>query len=436
MTVPPGGASAGAGAAAASPAAPSVRLQLILAVPAVLIGVVSALVLFALDELAGGLEHVLWAVLPGTLGVDPDSGWWIFGVLTVTGIAVGLVVWLVPGHGGRDSATSDMIAPPMPAYMLPSLALAAVLGLAGGVSLGPENPIIAINSGLLVVVVARFWKRIPLELIVMCAAAGTVGALFGTPIAAALVLTGVVAARPGPGELWDRLFLPLVAAGAGSITMTLLAHPTFGLTLPAYDAIAPLDVLWAALVASVAAAAGVVCVVLFRLLHRQFHAIGHPLLYIGLGGVVLGVLGAIGGPLTLFKGLEQMGELIGDRAEYDGWQLFSFFGIKLLALAVAGAAGFRGGHIFPAVFLGAAFGLLVNALVPGIPVTVAVSAGVLGLVLAISRDGWIALFVAVVVSSNLVVLPLMCLAVLPAWLVVTKAPPMVIAVPRPAVPAP
>lgn len=64
-------------------------------------------------------------------------------------------------------------------------------------SLGPENPIIAINTALLVALVARLWPRVPTDLVVMLAAAATIGALFGTPVAAALVFTGVVAGFPG-----------------------------------------------------------------------------------------------------------------------------------------------------------------------------------------------------------------------------------------------
>lgn len=47
------------------------------------------------------------------------------------------------------------------------------------------------------------------------AAAGTIGALFGTPVAAALILSEVLASQPGPGALWDRLFGPLAAGTAG-----------------------------------------------------------------------------------------------------------------------------------------------------------------------------------------------------------------------------
>ena len=133
--------------------------------------------------------------------------------------------------------------------MLPSLTLAVVLSLAGGVSLGPENPIIAINVALAIALVARLWPKVGAELIMAIAAAATVGALFGTPVAAALIFTGVMAAMPGGGALWDKLFLPLVAAGAGSITMKLLGAPTLAFSLPAYGTPRAIDLLTGAVIA-------------------------------------------------------------------------------------------------------------------------------------------------------------------------------------------
>ncbi|HEY2557860.1 MAG TPA: ion channel protein, partial [Diaminobutyricibacter sp.] len=109
-----------------------------LAIPAVLIGVVSALVLWALDEVSALVDDGVWTNLPKALGIDGSSGWWIFGVLTLTGLAVGLVVRFVPGHGGPDTATTELMAPPLRLGVLPSLIVVTVLGLAGGVSLGPE----------------------------------------------------------------------------------------------------------------------------------------------------------------------------------------------------------------------------------------------------------------------------------------------------------
>lgn len=409
--------------------APTVRMLLLLSIPALLIGVLSALSLWLLDGIAELLQTALWTALPDAFGIDGASGWWIFLILTITGTAVGLTVWLLPGHAGPDSATTELVTTPLRPLVVPSLALAAVLGLAGGVSLGPENPIIAINASLLVALVARLWKRVPTELVLLMTAAATIGAMFGTPVAAALVFTGIVAAAPGGGALWDRLFLPLVAAAAGSLTMTLLSRPQFGIPMPAYTTVHWPDAVAALVIATAAAVLGVLGAAVFPAVHRAFHALRNPVLVSLAGGAVLGVLGAIGGPVTLFKGLEQMGELVHDRAQYTAVQLLVIVVVKLAALLVAASAGFRGGRVFPAVFIGAAVGLLAQALVPGIPLPVAVSAGVLGMTVAVARDGWIAIFVALAVTQSVAVLPLMCLAILPAWLAVTRSPQWLI-VPR------
>ncbi|MEO8908184.1 MAG: ion channel protein [Microbacteriaceae bacterium] len=403
------------------------RLQLALSVPALLVGIVSASILFGLNQLSGLLHDGIWSGLPKLLGVEPSSGWWIFGVLSLTGLAIGLVVWLMPGHGGRDSATTELIAEPLRVAALPSLALVTMLALAGGVSLGPENPIIAINTGVLVAVIARLWPKVPTALVVMTTAAATIGALFGTPVAAALVFTGVVGAFKAGGAIWDRLFLPLVAAAAGSITMLMYDHTAgMALTLPAYTAIAPGDLLSAAVIAAVAALLGLCAAVALPRVHSAFRMLRSPVVYITLGGVILGVLGAIGGPITLFKGLSQMGDLVAHRADYSAGQLALIVAVKVVALVIAAAAGFRGGRIFPAVFIGAAIGVLANALIPGIPLAVALSAGVLGVVLAVARDGWIAIFVATAITGGIVVLPLLCVAVLPVWLLVSRAPQMIV----------
>ena len=134
------------------------RRLLAMAVPAIVVGVLSALILWLLEQAADLLGGVLWTSLPDALGVDP-SGWWIILVLTVTGLAVGIALQVLPGHGGPDSVTTELMGPPLPLKVLPGLALVTLLGLAGGVSLGPENPIIAINSAIVVAIFARLIPR-------------------------------------------------------------------------------------------------------------------------------------------------------------------------------------------------------------------------------------------------------------------------------------
>ncbi|MEF2978389.1 ion channel protein [Subtercola sp. YIM 133946] len=416
-------------ATAPAGALPLRRLAL-LAIPAVIIGIVSALILFGLEWVADQLEHYLWSTLPATIDVDPGNGWWIFTLLTLSGVAVGLVVWLVPGHGARDSATTELIAPPLKLAVIPSLVLVTILALAGGVSLGPENPIIAINTAVLVALIARLMPKVPTELILLLTAAGTIGALFGTPVAAALVFTGVVAALKSGGALWDRLFLPLAAAGAGSVTMGLLGGATLTVNVPSMGAMQPIYFVEGLGVAVAATLLGLAMVFVFPFLHRFFHGLKYPIVYITLGGVLLGVLGAIGGPITLFKGLSQMGTLVDDRANYDAGQLVVVTLVKVAALVIAASAGFRGGRIFPAVFIGVAFGLLTEAVFPDIPISLAIACGVLGVVLVVARDGWLALFIAVAVVGDVALLSVLCVIILPVWLMVSRAPEMIIHPPK------
>lgn len=405
---------------------PSPRQLLGVAVPALAVGVLSGLLLAGIDIIAERLEHGLWEWLPHALGLEETPRWWPILIMTAIGALVGLALWKVPGHGGHDSATVELFAPVLRLSALPGVALVLILGLAGGVSLGPESPIIAIDVALTVWLLGRIAPGIGQQGAFMLAAAGMLGAMFGTPVAAALLMTELVAAAKRGGLLWDRLFGPLIAAGAATITMQLLHAQSFALALPEYTEPALIDLGTASVVALIAAALGLGASVALPPMHALFRRLRHPLLYVTLGGLLLGLLGFIGGPLTLFKGAAETGELIADLDSYDRWQLLGLAIVKTAALVVAAAAGFRGGRIFPAVFIGAAAGLFGAALFPSMPLALAVAAGVLGAVLAIGRNGWLALFMAAIFGGSMATLSVLTIALLPVWLLVARAPEMLV----------
>ena len=290
-------------------APPPIRTTLLLSLPSILIGALTAVMLIALTELANGLQDVIWTVIPDALGVDPDSGWWIFGTLTTVGLLVGLIVWLVPGHAGPDPATTGLVSAPLRLRVLPGLFAVVLLGLAGGVSLGPENPIIAINTAIVVALMTRVLPSVSIEQSVMLSVAGTIGAMFGTPVAAALIFTGMVGMSAAKGALWDRLFLPVVAAGSGAIVMALVGAPSFSVGIPPLGSPEAIDLVSGVGVAVAATLLGIAALLLFPLMHKAFQLLRHPVLYLTLGGALLGVLGAIGGTITLFKGAEEMKQL-------------------------------------------------------------------------------------------------------------------------------
>ncbi|MGW5325145.1 ion channel protein [Streptomyces sp. NPDC004014] len=400
------------------PASPA-RVLLPLILPAMGVGVAASLVYVGLSVAAEQLQRVLWGPLPDALGIGPYSVLWMFVVLVATGIAVGLVVWKVPGHAGPDPATTGLDAPQLPPVVLPGLLLATGLMLAGGPSLGPENPIIAVNVGLAAWLGGRLLARMPGSLWPMLAEAATIGALFGTPVAAALVISEALAGRPARGLLWDNLFAPLTAAAVGALTTSLLYRPAFDLGLPPLGHPRWQDLPAALVLAPVAALLGMCAVRAFPYVHAAFQRLRHPMLMLPAGGLVLGVLAALGGRLTLFKGLSEMGELAHDPTGWTAGQFAALAVVKLAAMVVAASCGFRGGRIFPSVFVGAALGLCAHALVPAVPAALSVSASVLGMLLAITRQGWVSLFTAAVLVVSPVVIALLCIASLPAWLLVT-----------------
>ena len=402
---------------------PRARTMLLLSIPAILIGIASSLVLIVAMKIAAILQSILWSDLPAHVGIAADSPLWIIAILTLTGIAVGLVVCFSPGHGGPDPATESLIGAPIATSALPGLLAALILGLAGGVSLGPEHPIMVVNIALAVALGSRLFPRVNSLDWTILAASGTIGALFGTPVAAALIFSQTLNSSSDV-PLWDRLFAPLLAAAAGALTTGIFFHPNFTLPIPHYPHLRIVDIISGAIVTLIAIAVGMVAVWCLPRLHALIHRLKNPVLMLGIGGFLLGILGVIGGHITLFKGLDEMQQLASSQT-LGATDFLLIAVVKLAALVLASACGFRGGRIFPAVFVGVSLGLMLHAHVEAVPAAITISCAILGLVLVVTRDGWLSLFMAAVVVPDTTLLPLLCIVMLPAWLLLAGKPLMI-----------
>ena len=403
---------------------PRARTMLLLSIPAALTGIASSLILIVVMKIAAELQHFLWRTLPSALDMDVSNPFWVIPMLTLVGVAVGLVIRYTPGHAGPDPASEPLIGTPMAPAHLPGLFIALILGLAGGVSLGPEHPIMAINIALTIALGSRILPRVGSLDWTILASAGTIGALFGTPIAAALIFSQTLSGN-NDTPLWDRLFAPLLAASTGALTTGLFFHPQFSLPIADYQAMHLIDIFNGIIVTLFAIAIGMVAVWCLLRLHALMHQLKHPVLILGVGGFILGIIGMVGGPITLFKGLDEMHRLTAGQT-FNGHDYMLFALSKLAALVVAAACGFRGGRIFPAVFVAVALGLMLHAHVPTVPAAITVSCAILGLVLVVTRDAWLSLFMAAVVVPNTTLLPLLCIVMLPAWLLLAGKPTMMV----------
>lgn len=400
-----------------------VRNLVLLSIPAALIGALAALLLAGIDWVAEELHGFWWEIAPEALGVD-GARWWPVVILTLTGLGVGLIVWKMPGHGGHDSATIELVAPVLPLSALPGVALALILGLAGGVSLGPESPIISIAVALSTMLMARLMPNVPAQTAMLLAAAGMVSAMFSSPFAAALLLSEILATSPGRAKLWDKMIPTLVSAVSAWWVGGLVGLRLMPSSIELGD-VTWFDGLGGTVAALAAAGLGVAAAFGLPPLWRSMRRLGNPVLYITLGGLVLGLLGMLGGEITLGKGAHETGELLAHADEYAAWTLVSFALIKTVALVVSAASGFRGGRVFPAVFIGTSVGLAVAGLL-GTDPGLAVAAGVLGAVLAISRDGWLALVMGALLVPVWGIVAILLAILIPTWLMITRAPEMIV----------
>jgi len=359
-----------------------------LLVGSVLIAVPAAIASYLFVKAFQGLADLLWDVIPDALGANP-GGWWTLLITVVGGVAVGAIVRYAPGHGGPGPADGHGIGgdgdgdAKEQARAIPGLIVAAIVSLGCGASLGPEMPLFAL-LGLVGGAVALA-LRLPSDMVPtlsLAAIAAMLGAIFGSPLAGAILYLEV-APFAGP-ELYARLMPALLASTAGYATYKALAGAPFAsFDLPAYGGFETVDILWALGIGLAGAAIGIALIYGFRALDRAVEPLRtRPILLGAIGGVGIGAIALGAGNLTLFSGEHEIEHLL-EHPESTG-TLLLLAGGKLVAIAVALATGFRGGRVFPLFFVGAALGLALAELTT-VPPALAVACGMVSVAIPAMR---------------------------------------------------
>ena len=386
---------------------------------AAIIGVLGGLFLIIFEWLVHRLEHLWWHTLPESLSIDSTSSAWLFAVLGLGGIAVGAIVRYVPGGAGHDPATEGLFGEPMAITAVLGLVTAALVSLSIGASLGPEAPLLGATTAILAWAAHR--RGIPREGLVSLGIAGLLGAMFGAPVGAAFAFIELV---PLAGKsLYERLVPLFIASSAGALTIVAVAgRPRFLAPFPDARAFLPIDIVTAAAVGIVGALAGLLVGVGLRVLYPL--ATKAPVVMrMAIGGVVLAVAAALAGDIILFSGQREIEVLVDGFATFSGGELVVIAALKLVSLIVAVVIGFRGGRIFPAVFVGVAIGAVIHHFIPEIPFALAAGAATVGLVLALIRV-WFLTLMLVAMIVGLEWLPVLGVSLIAAHLVVQDRKPI------------
>jgi len=331
----------------------AVLLGAVVGIPAAL---VAALFLGALHY----LHHWLWIDLPDALG-ESSAPWYFVVGLPVAGAALVLIarLWL-PGDGGHEPLEGISVAP-TPFSHAPGIALAGLATLTFGAVLGPEAPVVALGGA--VALLTTSFMRLGEQQRTLLSLAGSfaaISALFGGPLVGGVLL---MESAIGLGAQAIPALLPgFVAAALGYLIYIgfgdwggLDAPGLVVPALPAYDGTHIVDLLLAVGVGVVTTLA----IVPLKQSAARLEALGKARLgmpaFLLAGGLAVGLLAFAADLLgadaedVLFSGQESIPALLAETSTYAVVVLLVAKGI---AYAVSLACGFRGGPIFPAIFLG------------------------------------------------------------------------------------
>lgn len=390
-------------------------IGLLLIVAAIAVVIAAATIAFLVAY--KGLHGLVWEDLPDALGIDDPYSWFALAVTTVGGLVVGVLLRVLPGHGGPGPAEGHGIGmEETPPGTTAGIVVISLVSLTAGASLGPEAALISVALALGTWLAARA-KRAGLDRVFGMSGVGSVlSGLFGSPLAPATV---VLEMAPVTGHNLYVFLLPvLVASAIGLLTFdAILEGPLLNIDLPSYAQVEALHILEALAVAAVAAGAGLVLIALLRGVRRALEPIaGRTVLKATLGGVGIGVIALVAGEETLFSGEHELEVLLDDPEAYGAGALLLILGGKLLAVALSLETGFRGGRIFPVLFIGATVGFITSDLFERVPLAVSVGCGMAGAAVAIMRlPVFIALMVAFFASPSTV--PLIVLACVVGYII-------------------
>jgi H+/Cl- antiporter ClcA len=361
-----------------------------LLVLAAVVGVVVSLAAWGFLELIHQIQVGLFTDLPEELGYNNGApAWFYVVVLGIAGLLTAAAIDRLPGEGGHVPAEGLKIGgDPVQPIELPGIILAAFATIGGGLVLGPEAPLIALGAGLGVFAIRSLKKDTPAQAQAVMAAAGSIAAmalLFNSPIIAAVILLEALGLDR---EKLPLILLPgLLAAGIGSLisigmgSLTGLSTSAYALgtlTLPSLDQPAVADFAWT-FVLAVGVAALVFAVMRLGLLTHVF-ARRKPYLVLPAAAIVVALLAVVfhewtgkGIEEVLFSGQDALTGITAGAATWSISALLLLLLLKGLAWGIS-LGNFRGGPTFPALFIGAAAGILASHL-PGFDLTAAVAVG-------------------------------------------------------------
>ena len=371
-------------------------------------GVVAAVVLW----LMGVVSNLIWS--------GPEARWYIFAVVMTGGCIIAMLRHL---YAGRDLQQQiETVHRPQEGKVRDTaiLAVMAVVAVGFGGAVGPEAGILAVVAEMSVLVSYLIARNNIAEsrLIGEIGAAGALGGLYGSPPG------GAVIAQQHPEAPKLQLYLAGLTGLFGFLFVAsrILPGNPLRVWLPDHQPAADgTDILFAIPPALLGAAAGLLFLFLLNWIKSLLDRLGDVRIQTIAGTAAFAALAAAL-PILRFSGHHELEDLMHWGKDAGFGALLAIGALKVLAMALCLAAGWRGGAAFPLLFVGAATGGAVLPLMPGIPTTVALVAGMSAALTTGMGKPLAAMLIALLLIGPIAIGPL-CVGTMFGWLASRLLPP-------------
>lgn len=390
---------------------------------------VATVAYFFLDAVAK-LQTEIFTTLPKSLGFEGEPLWWPLPWLALSGVLVALAIRYLPGTGGHEPSEGFKSGGPVQPIEIFGVVAAAFATLSLGVVLGPEAPLIAIGSGLGVLAIHLVKRDAPPMATVVIGAAGSFAAiatLLGSPLVGAFLLMEMAGLG---GPTMEIVLVPgLLAAGVGSLIFvglnSLTGFGSFSLTVSSIPHVGSPTVgefLWAFVIgvgAAVIATAIFKLATMLRPLVERRRILLTPVAGLAVAGLAIAFAAGTGRASSevLFSGQNTLPSLVQQAAGWTVGALLLLLLCKGLAYAIS-LSSFRGGPIFPSMFIGAAGGIALSH-VGGMPTIAGAAMGVGAMIAAALKMPMTAVLLPslLFLSDAVSLMPVVIVAVVVAYVV-------------------
>lgn len=311
----------------------------------------------------------------------------------------------------------------LPYWQMPLKALASMLSIGGGASVGVEDPSVQIGSNL----GAFFGQRFRLEedqrrLLISAGAASATSAAFNAPIAGVFFALEVIMNSEFSSKAVGVIVLSAVISAAFSqsfgITETTLQQP-LGFTFEQ-----PYQIIYFLPLALILAP---VAIAFIRTLawqiswwQRRGQVLPYPV-QTGVAGMLVGIVGVVF-PSVLGSGQDAMRAVLEGNVQFSLWLLSVLVALKVLLTSMSIGGGFVGGVFTPSLFVGTMlgdfYGQIMVRLLPDVsdPRTFAI-AGMAGVMVGVIRAPITAIMLVFELTNDYrMILPIMLVAIVCMYL--------------------